>query len=450
MMVIECIGIITGVVAHKCSPTAVTGKETLAFSRRISQPVLHRFTQARTALLEQCIFTHFQSERHVECHLNQTFSTPIGIRAERTFCRIIGNHADHPFALIRMRQRDIFFWTGKPRQYTAEMIGRRETVSCCQFHFSARSSIFITGKREIETTVFIMMRQKALKHVPLCPTRQIFTLDIPNGSHFSASFVITPVDTRVSRHDRCIGSVCLQRLNGRKQGHNQIRRFSVGKSYTYFIVNNIKDSTFRHIHAIKVIADFHTQTAAFKRKRQFITFHREKFSSVSKNTQGNIFRLKPSERHSLGKSNKNIVVIVHHLQTHSPIAPTVGKHFLCIETPAFHRQLRIPLHFATVVAPMIGISHRNTTGFCFHHLRIRPQISGIGIDKHIRPPVVRWNRLALHPVGNVDFTGFHYAALVSAMFIGLRFYQGRILGIAAAAYRHRLLPHDKQTATAHS
>lgn len=65
MMVVECVAVVTGVIAHKCAPAVVAGKEARFLARSICQPVFKRLAQAAAALLKQSLLAHFACECHI-------------------------------------------------------------------------------------------------------------------------------------------------------------------------------------------------------------------------------------------------------------------------------------------------------------------------------------------------------------------------------------------------
>ena len=276
-----------------------------------------------------------------------------------------------------------------------------------------------------------MVRQKSLQHIAFRASVKIFSDNAPYRCHHATALVIAPVNGGVARHNRGIAGIKIGGIGCRKHGYRQIMCFAVGKFHPEVAVAVVGECrTLRSVYAISVAAVSHNDTSV-NRKVGCPTAEIEQ--------QVKTVGFHPCERHSLRHSDIHAFITVGKLHTQPPVAPIISYRFRWTETPAFHRNPCVVLHFTAIAAPMVWMRHKNAAAVGFHHLRIAPQHTAVGVDKQVCPPIVGGYGFSLLAVGNIDATGLHNAALVAAMLVGLRLDQRRILRIAAAAHRHGLL-----------
>ena len=79
MMVVEGVGVETGGISHQGTPTVIASEEIVFLSRGIGEPVDHHFLESLAALLEEFFLAHLPRHHHVERHLGQSLSSPIGV-----------------------------------------------------------------------------------------------------------------------------------------------------------------------------------------------------------------------------------------------------------------------------------------------------------------------------------------------------------------------------------
>ena len=166
MMVVESVAVIACVIADKRAPTVIARKKIRLLTGSICEPIFHHFTQPRTALFEQFIFSQFFSECHIQCHLDKSFSSPIGIGTETAFGGIVSNHLLHTFPVVRIGKVCHLLRRCKPWQNATEMIRSRERVACCHFHFPTWCGIGIFRKLYVVLGIFVMMRYESLQDIP--------------------------------------------------------------------------------------------------------------------------------------------------------------------------------------------------------------------------------------------------------------------------------------------
>ena len=440
VMVVESVTVITRVITDQSPPTVIAGEKIRLFAGGVGQPVFHDVTQTRTTLLEQLRFAHFLRERHIERHLNQSLASPISVCAETALGRIVGEHLLHPPAIVGIRQAVHLFRCGKPRQHTAEAICRRKIAACCKTHPSARGRIGIIEESDIGRGIrLIVMGHKSLQHVGFRFSVKVLGIDMPCRGHHTATFVVLPPHSGLSRHDCRIARKKIGSRHVRQNGYGKIVRFALRESDGYIVAFNTEQCPVGCIHAIEVLPYSDSQTVGLCRKFQR-HFALKQFSAAKIQQQIEILRFNPRERHSLRHCHIHPLVAVGQLHPQPPVTPIVGFRVGRTKPTSFDCQFRLVFHFASVTAPLVRTRYENTITFGFYNLRICPQYAGIGINQQVGPPVIGRHRIALTTLSHIDFARLHKTDLVSSVLVGLRFAQRRIFSIAATSHGNRLLP----------
>ena len=143
VMVVVGIGIEAAVVANHSAVAAVAGKEVVVLSGRVGQPVHEGGLQLVTTLFKQFLLSHLTGKHHVQSHLRQTLTAPVGVRAEVACIGITLEHLQHHAFLIGMVGVVILVRHGIVRQHAEKVIVNLKARSFHQFHLSVRRSKMI-------------------------------------------------------------------------------------------------------------------------------------------------------------------------------------------------------------------------------------------------------------------------------------------------------------------
>ena len=146
VVVVISVRVVAGIIADETPIAVVTGKEEIIFARCVGQPVHQSLLKPVVTLCKQFLVAHLAGEGHVQCHLRQSLTAPVGIATEGTRLGIVSQHLKHFRRVvgiidIRIGRHRI------PRQHARETIADADLVRSHQLQTTAWGEVSLFKKR---------------------------------------------------------------------------------------------------------------------------------------------------------------------------------------------------------------------------------------------------------------------------------------------------------------
>ena len=212
VVVVIGIAVVAGVIADETVISRIVGEEEIVLTRRVCQPVYQCLLQSVVAGVEQLLVIHLAGKCHIQCHLRQTLTSPVGVTAELTFLCVVRQHRQHLFRVKGIGNTTESSMSGVgicafeimrhrvPRQDARKLIADIQIVSCYQFQLASWSLVHITAKERqvgnrsvclIVRILTIVVGDDALQHIRCGSTStQVFCRHLPTGCQRTAAIIV--------------------------------------------------------------------------------------------------------------------------------------------------------------------------------------------------------------------------------------------------------------------
>ena len=189
VVVVISVRVVAGIIADETPIAVVTGKEEIIFARRVGQPVHQSFLKPVVTLCKQLLVAHLAGEGHVQCHLRQSLTAPVGIATEGARLGIVSQHLKHFRRVVGIIDIRIGRH-GIPGQHAGESIANAHLVRGHEFQLSTRCLVGLVEERVTVRCVALppVVGYLSLQHLrSRSACQQVGSTDFPIGTQVTTT-----------------------------------------------------------------------------------------------------------------------------------------------------------------------------------------------------------------------------------------------------------------------